>query len=79
MVRDYLFARKRLLAALLAVSTLVGLCAAYVNGGAGASKLQIATATTHVLVDLPTHHWSNARSHRATSKRRPDARRCSAA
>jgi hypothetical protein len=52
-VKDYLLARKRLLAALLAVSTLVGLGAAYVNGGDGASQMQIATATTHVLVDRP--------------------------
>lgn len=50
-MRAYLVARKRLLAAVIVISTLVGVCAVYLNGGADASSLQIAAATTHVLVD----------------------------
>jgi hypothetical protein len=46
----YLLARKRLLALVLAISTFVGLVAAKLNTSSG---LQVAVATTHVVVDYP--------------------------
>ena len=46
----YLLARKRLLALVVAVSTLVGLVSAKLNTSGG---LQVSVAATHVLVDYP--------------------------
>ena len=56
----FLLQRKRLVLAVIALSTLVGLAGALYNGGAigplalkGRSNLQVAAATTQVLVDYP--------------------------